>query len=343
MKIETYDLENGWTEYTLSHEDMSVSLLNYGGIITKWMVPDREGKVENIVLGYKDIQDYRNDPAFLGAVIGPVAGRIQGASFEIEGTPYHLEANDGVNHLHGGSNGFHKVLWQSEPFHGEDRAGIRLTHCRSDLEGGYPGTLNVSVTYTLTDANEFIIDYEAQTSHTTPLTMTNHTYFNLHGDRKDTIHQHTVSIDSHQILQLDADLIPTGTIIDTNGSPFDYREGRTLREGMTAGLEQTVIAGNGFDHYFLLDHECDQSIVVKDDTSGRVMTVKTDQPGFILYTGNNLPDDLPLSEGPSSPYGGVCFEAQGSPASLHHDGLPGIILRPEDTYKQRTVFRFSTD
>ncbi|KAA0566672.1 galactose mutarotase [Bacillus sp. CH30_1T] len=344
MKIDIKDLQRDWKEYTLRNDHgMAVSLLNYGGIITRVMVPDQDGTIENVIIGYKQVEDYETNPHFFGALIGPVAGRIQGAAFELDGNVYMLEANDGENHLHGGSNGFHQVLWDTEPFQDEDRVGVVLSYSRKDREGGYPGTIDVSVTYLLTNENELILEYEAVTDQPTPLTLTNHAYFNLSGNGKETIHHHHVTIDSHQFLELDEELIPTGTVVDAGDTPFDFRMGRRLSDGITARTEQNDIAGHGYDHYFLLDHSKSESVTVKEQTSGRVLTIETDQPGMVMYTTNNLQHGLELHEGTSRKHLGVCFETQYPTASLHHYGLPSVILLPNERYQQRTVFTFSTE
>ncbi len=344
MNIETIKLQNGWKQFDLRNDNgMIISLLNYGGIITRIIAPDRDGNAENVVLGFKNVQDYKTDPNFFGALIGRVAGRIQGAAFELDGTVYELEANDGVNHLHGGSHGFHKVIWETESFQEEDSIGVRLSHSSKDGEGGYPGNIELSVTYRLTNANELILEYEATTDKTTPLTLTNHSYFNLSGNLKDTIHQHQVRIDSHQFLELDEHLIPAGTILEAEQTPFDFRRGRILDDGISSGNEQNTIAGAGYDHYFLFDHSHTETVVVKEMTSGRVLAIETDQPGMVMYTANNLQSGMELAEALSKKHLGVCFETQSSPASLHHERFPNVILHPDETYKQRTVFRFTTE
>ncbi|MFD2682364.1 aldose epimerase family protein [Bacillus seohaeanensis] len=344
MKIETTKLQNDWKQFNLINDNgMSIRLLNYGGIITQIITPDKDGTFENIVLGYKNYKDYETDPNFFGALIGRVAGRIQEANFEIDGKKHELEANDGANHLHGGSNGLHRVIWDTEPFQENDTIGVKLSHSSSDGEGGYPGNIKVSVTYMLNNKNELILQYSGTTDKTTPLTMTNHSYFNLSGNVKDTINNHHVIIDSKQFVELDDKLIPTGTITNAVNTPFDFRQGRKLNDGITTKAKQNKIAGNGYDHYFLFDHDRRESVVVKDTGNGRVLTIETDQPGMVMYTANNLGSGLELAEGPSKKHLGVCFETQGSPASLHHKGFPSVIVQPGEIYHQRTTFRFSVE
>ncbi len=341
MNIQTTEVLGKWQEFTLTNDkNMSVSVLDYGGILTKIMVPDQNGVVENIALGFKDYQDYEANPPFLGALIGRVAGRIQGASFELNGETFPLEANDGKNHLHGGSEGFHQVIWDVTSFQTEEKVGLTLTHKSADGAGGYPGNVEVKVTYTLTNENQLILHYEAVSDQTTALTLTNHCYFNLSGDLKTTVGDHHVTIDSRQFVELDGELIPTGVMPLVEGTSFDFRQGRRLGDGFNGEFEQNKIAGNGYDHYFIFDQSMEQQVIVREPNSGRVMAVKTNQPGMVMYTGNSLDDQMILAEATSQKYLGVCFETQASPASLHHEGFPDVRLKAGEKYQQDTVFSF---
>ncbi|WP_369801972.1 aldose epimerase family protein [Oceanobacillus sp. Castelsardo] len=342
--MEEKDILGTWKEYTLTNnQNMSVSILNYGGIITKIIVPDQNGKKENVVLGYKHYQDYEANPNYFGALIGRVAGRIQGATFTLNGESYSLEKNNGENHQHGGSDGFHQVIWEGQTFQTEDTVGLHLKHRSRDGEGGYPGNLDVMVTYTLTSANQLVINYTAKTDKTTPIALTNHSYFNLSGNLKETVKNHHVAIDSSQFMELDEHLIPTGTLIDVEGTPFDFRAGRILGTGFNHHFGQNKIAGNGYDHYFIFDETKENKVVLKDPTSGRVLVVKTDQPGMVMYTSNGLEEGLRLREADSSKHLGVCFETQGPPASLHHERFPTIVLNAGEVYERRTEFAFGVE
>ncbi|MDF2858072.1 MAG: galactose-epimerase [Neobacillus sp.] len=342
MNIETKDILGMWKEYTLTNNSgMSVSVLNYGGIITKIIVPDRNGILENVVLGYRDYQEYNQNPNYFGALIGRVAGRIQGASFELGNRTYNLATNNGNNHLHGGPEGFHQVIWEVVPFQKEKSVGLTLTHKSMDGEGGYPGNVDVTVTYTLTNENRLVLDYFASSDQTTPITLTNHSYFNLSGSLKNTVHDHLLVIDSSKFIELSNELIPTGKIIPVEGTPFDFRDGRLLRDGFNDNTEQNKIADSGYDHYFILDNTSDNQVSVQEPDSGRVMSVKTTQQGMVMYTSNGLAEGLNLSEGISRKHLGVCFETQASPASLHHEGFPSVILQAGEKYCQQTVFTFS--
>ncbi|MCZ2258478.1 aldose epimerase family protein [Sporosarcina sp. G11-34] len=344
MNIESREIINNWTLYTLTNDhNMSVSLLDFGGIITNISVPNRNKKVENVVLGYKNISDYVDNPNYLGAIVGRVAGRIQNASFILDGKTHTLETNEGVHHIHGGSVGFHQVIWTAHPFQTAETVGVRLTHTSPDGEGGYPGNLEVSVTYTLTNKNELILDYSATTDKSTALSLTNHSYFNLSGDLAETIHNHHVTIDSDEFIELDKDLIPTGKKIHVANTPFDLRSGRYLADGISSTSNQNLIANHGYDHYFIFNQKGQKNVEVKEETSGRIMSIKSNQPGLVMYTANTLNEGIELAEGYSKPYLGVCFETQASPASLHHEGFPTVVLNADEIYEKQTVFSFSSE
>ena len=342
MKVETTDISGKWKEYTLVNEQgMSVSVINFGGIITEMLVPNRNGKLENVVIGFKNYADYETNPNYFGALIGRVAGRIQGGEFVLNGKTYSLDHNDGDNHLHGGASGFHQVIWNVDPFQTGDTVGLKLTHKSLDGDGGYPGNLDVTVTYILNNDNQFTIDYAATSDQVTPITLTNHSYFNLSGDLKNTIHHHHITIDSEEIVKLDEKLIPTGKLMNVFNTSFDFRESRSLHEGFNDKSEQNTVAGNGYDHYFIFNKKKENAVTVSDEKSGRLLMIKTDQPGMVMYTSNMLEDGMELKEGFSEKYLGVCFETQASPASLHYPGFPSVILKAGEQYKKQTVFSFS--
>lgn len=342
MNIATNQITENWTEFTLTNDSgMSVSVLNFGGIITDLSVPDRNGNLENIVLAYKNYQDYEKDPNYFGALIGRVAGRIQGSSFELDNETYTLEANEGPNHLHSGNFGFHRTIWSVSPFQTEQAVGLTLTHTSPDGEGGYPGNVEAKITYTLTNDNKLTLDYQAVSDKKTPLTLTNHSYFNLSGNLKNTVGTQRVAINSSQFVELDEDLIPTGNLIPVEETPFDFRSSRLLGVGFNDDTAQTKLAGSGFDHYFVFNESSNPQAILQDASSGRQMVVETDQPGMVLYTGNGLDDSLALKEGSSRKHLGVCFETQASPASLHHANMPSVLVEAGEVYKKQTVFSFS--
>lgn len=344
MDITTREVINHWKEYTLTNDyGMSVSLLNYGGIITKLIVPDRNGHFENVILAYQDYKEYEQNAYCFGAIIGRVAGRIEKAAFQLNGKNYQLLANEGNHHIHGGETAFHQTIWEAEPFRNQEDVGVRLKHTSPDGEGGYPGDVDIIVTYTLTNKNELHIGYHATTSKKTILTLTNHTYFNLSGDLKETIKNHKVSMNSDQFLELDKELIPTGKRIDVTGTPFDFRQGQWLSAGLHSSYQQNRVASNGYDHYFIFNHRKKPNISISEPTSGRLLDIVTNQPGVVMYTGNQLEDGSDLIGGSAQKHLGVCFETQAPPASLKYDDLPSIILDTDDVYQKHTIFKFSCD
>ncbi|MEH7177023.1 aldose epimerase family protein [Neobacillus vireti] len=341
MRIEKKEIHEKWIEYTLTNDvGMSVSVLDLGGIITKIMVPDRDGNIENVVLGYRNYEDYQANPNYFGAIIGRVAGRIQGASFNLNGETYKLAANDGENHLHGGPRGLHQLVWEASTFESDEEVGLTLSHRSVDLDSGYPGNVEIKVTYTLNNQNQLILDYAAKSDQTTPLTLTNHSYFNLSGNLKNTVHNHQVTIDSSKFVELDSNLIPTGMLLNVSETSFDFRSGRALEEGFNNDFEQNKVAGSGYDHYFIFDNAQEHQANLLDPDSGRVMLVNTNEPGMVMYTSNTMEEGLKLAEGSSRKHLGVCFETQASPASLHHEGFPTVILNAGEDYNKQTIFTF---
>lgn len=344
MTISEQHLRNDWKVYTLINDNgMSVRLMNYGGVIREIIVPDKFGKMENVVLGYQRDQDYKTNPNFFGALIGRVAGRVANASFSYGGEIYHLEQNEGTNHLHGGSSGFHSVIWDSESFETDQAIGVRLQHTSTDGTGGYPGNVRVVVTYALSKTNNKLeLNYQATTDKATPLTLTNHTYFNLSGNLKQQVGNHEVTFNADRAAELDQNLLPTGAQFKTRNTNFDFHSGRFLKEGVIHAVEQNSIVGGGYDHYFMWDKQPGR-VQVREPASGRQLRIETTQPGMVMYTGNGLPDGLPLQEGSSAKHLGVCFETQSFPASLNHQDFPEIMLRPGETYDQQTVYHFGIE
>ena len=345
MKAHTKHLNEKWKLFVFKNDNgMEVHILNVGGIITKIMIPNKKGKYENVVLGYQNYEDYATNSNFLGAIIGRVAGRIKDAQFSLSNESYVLESNDGKNHLHGGSLGLHNALWEGDTFELNDKVGVALHYVSPDGESGYPGNVTITVTYSLTNDNELILDYYAYTDKTTPLVLTNHSYFNLTGDLHDTIHNHHITMTCDRFEELGEKLMPTGKFLDVIDTPFDFRGGRKLKDGIFSGYSQNKIAGNGYDHYFKFNKNKDEKVTVKDEKSGRVLKVRTNQPGMVMYTSNNLSPGLPLLEKKSQKYLGVCFETQALPAPLHGKELPAkVIVKPGEEYQYFTVFRFEVE
>ncbi|HJV15945.1 MAG TPA: aldose epimerase family protein [Bacillales bacterium] len=337
---ERFSKEDVW-EYMLRNDHgLEVHCLNYGCIITKILAPDRRGNFENIVLCFENIDEYEQNPPFLGAVIGRVAGRIKGAEFMLDEKNYSLEKNEGENHLHGGRNGFHTVLWDAELIEEENQVGVCFSYISLDGEGGYPGTVTVQVTHLLNNQNEFLIQYQAKTDQKTILNLTNHTYFNLSGNAKRTVLGHTLKLDSSQFLELDDPLLPTGKKLDVTGTVFDFRNGRKIGDGVVSNHPQNRLVGNGYDHPFLLNSHWNEEIALWDEESGRKVVVETDEPSVVLYTGNSLNEDLKVNSVTCQKYLGICLETQGLPDAIHHSSFPTVILDKDETYTTKTKFMF---
>lgn len=342
MDIEVKSINESWKVIKLKNDNnVSAEILNYGGIITNLTVPDKNGNLENVVLSYADYDSYKNDPNYFGAAIGRVAGRIANSKFELEGNTYELESNESTHHLHGGKNGFHQMVWDVKTFKKDAEVGVELQNDIPEENDGYPGNLKVSMTYTLNNNDELIIDYHAISDKNTVLTLTNHSYFNLNGNLKHPINNHIVTLDSSEFVELDKELIPTGNKINVSGTPFDFRKGKTLGEGIESPITQNEYAENGFDHYFIFDNQVEDSVILKEPNSGRVMKIRTDQPGVVVYTANNLDDTLELTEKKSEKYLGVTLETQSSPASLEFEDFPGIVLKANEPYQKQTSYKFS--
>lgn len=343
MDVNEVRIDDGWRIYQLKNKNgMEVHILNYGAKITKMITMDKYGEFENIVLGYEDIKDYKEDNNFLGSIVGPVAGRLDGAHFEIDGEVYTLEKNEGNNTLHSGSIGLQNVLWEGKIFIYDDSLGVTLEYNSVDGEFGFPGNKTITITYTLTNEDELVVDYQATSDKKTPIILTNHTYFNLTGNPSKTIKDHKVSFTSNKFAELEDDLIPTGNLINVDNTPFDFRKEISLKKGIYSDFEQNVLVGDGYDHYFFFNEENDNSTIsVKEESSGRRLTIETDYPGMVMYTSNNLEEDLDLDSGKSKKYSGVCFETQEFPQSVKDSGYHDVYLEAGEKYSKRTKYSMS--
>ncbi|MEE3956070.1 aldose epimerase family protein [Peribacillus frigoritolerans] len=320
---------------------MQIKCINYGCIITKILVPDSNGMLENIVLGYTNLEEYIKDTSYFGAVIGRVAGRIAGAQFELDGITYTLPQNENQNHLHGGSSGFHNVIWDASVSENDGEATIEFTYKSPDGEEGYPGNVIMIVRYTLTNDNELLISYYGTSDKKTLLNVTNHTYFNLSGDLKNDVSEHILTIKSDKFLELNNDLLPTGEILDVKNTPFDFRKGRKVADGLQSSHSQNVLAGYGYDHPFVLSTNYQQEVRLVDQESGRVMVIETDEPSVILYTGNQLEGHYIVHGVPIIKHLGLCLETQGLPDSIHHSHFPSIVLEEGEKFNSKTKYSFS--
>lgn len=322
--------------FTLKNENgMEVSITNFGGIVTSIKVPDKNGDIENIVLGFDDLEKYKAGHPFFGAIAGRYANRIAKGRFELNGEEYELATNDGENHLHGGAEGFDKKLWDAEV--NDDENSVTISYLSPDGEEGYPGNLDVKVTYTLTDDNELKIDYHATTDKSTVLNLTNHSYFNLSGDSSQSILDHKLTINADRYTPVNEGLIPTGELRPVEGTAFDFTEPETVG----ARIESIP---PGYDHNFVLnnpDSGMRKIVTVEHEESGRIMEVYTDQPGVQFYTGNFLDGTLTGRNGkPIEQYAALCLETQTFPDSPNKPDFPSPVLNPEETYETTTIYQF---
>ena len=336
--VEKYIIENG--------SGLQMSVISYGGIITSLKVPDEEGNYEDIVLGLDAISQYEEGSPYFGALIGRYGNRIAEGKFSLEGEEYVLETNDGPNHLHGGEMGFDKVIWNVEPVEGANSASLRLTHTSPDGAGGYPGTLETTVIYTLNEDNSLDIEYEATTDKTTIVNLTQHSYFNLSGDFSETILDHVVEINADQFLPVGETLIPTGELRSVEGTPFDFTEPTPIGELIVQETtDEQLGRGPGFDHCWVLnnpDSGVRYAASAYHPESGRYMEVYTDEPGLQFYTGNFLDGTLPAQGGGTyEKRTGFCMETQHYPDSPNQEGFPSVVLKPGEKYTSTTSYKFS--
>ncbi|TCN26695.1 aldose epimerase family protein [Mesobacillus foraminis] len=329
------------TAFTMVNDHgMEVTSLDFGCIITKINAPDQNGVLENVVLGFDSLDEYLENSPFFGAVVGRVAGRISGAEFELRNRVYQLAKNDNGNHLHGGLKGFDKVIWNGEIEEGENAVSLVFTYFSRDGEEGYPGNLSMKVIYTLNNDNELQITYEGVSDQRTLLNVTNHTYFNLSGDLKRDILEHVLTLKSNEFLELRDDLIPTGEILSVENTPFDFTQGRKIKDGAKSDHPQNILAGKGYDHPFILAENNNEEIVLEDEQSGRKLIVETDQPGVVLYTSSQLSGDFSIRGAQARPYLGLCLETQGLPDSIHQPHFKPCVLEKDEVYRSVTKYRF---
>ncbi len=318
---------------------IEIKATNYGGIITSIVVPDRNGRPGDIVLGFDDLQSYVKDSPYFGAIVGRYGNRIAKGHFTLDGHTYTLAVNNGPNHLHGGLEGFDKVIWRAEPLAGA--TGLVLSRRSPDGEEGYPGNLDVRVTYRLTDDNQLVIDYHATTDKATPVNLTQHSYFNLAGEGD--VLGHELTIDADRYTPVDANLIPTGELAPVAGTPFDFRKPTAIGARIDQPNQQLKNAG-GYDHNWVLNRKgsaLQLAARVVEPKTGRTLEVSTTQPGLQFYSGNFLDGTLKGKGGRVyQKHAGMCLETQHYPDSPNHPAFPSTVLRPGEQYDTQTVFRF---
>lgn len=331
--------------YALKNQNgMEVKIMTFGGIITSLKVPNKENVSEEVVIGFNNFEQYTKDNPYFGALIGRYGNRIAKGKFTLDGKEYQLGINNGENALHGGPEGFHRVIWTVEEAKGGDTALLRLKYVSVDTEEGFPGNLTVYVTYTLNSDNALDVLYEATTDKKTVVNLTQHSYFNLSGDFTKLILNNEVTIDADKLVPVDANLIPTGTLMDVTNTPFDFRKPKVIGKEIEAEDDQ-IKKGLGYDHCWVLNNQDKGyrfAASAYDPTSGRFLEVYTDQPGIQFYTGNFIDGTLPMRNGGTfAKRTGLCLETQHFPDSPNQKDFPTTELNPGENYKTKTTFKFS--
>jgi aldose 1-epimerase len=334
--VEIYTLTNG--------KGMVAKVMTYGATLTELLVPDKTGTSANVVLGFDKLEPYLAGVPYFGATVGRIGNRIAKGTFTLDGKAYRLATNNGPNHLHGGVKGFDKVVWKAEVVASKVGQAVKFSYRSPDGEEGYPGNLDVTVVYTLTDANELHLDYTATTDKATPVNLTNHSYFNLAGEGTGTILDHVMMINADQMTPVDDTLIPTGTLERVKGTVFDF----TTPTAIGARIAKVPIAPPvGYDHNYVINTQTGGggqpalAARVVEPKSGRTMEVRTTEPGVQFYSGNFLDGTLRNRKGvPYQKHAAFCLETQHFPDSINHPNFPSTILRPGQTYRTTTVYAF---
>jgi aldose 1-epimerase len=330
--------------YTLTNSHgMEARIMTYGGTVVSLKVPDRQGKLGDVVLGYDSLDGYLKNSPYFGSIVGRYGNRIGNGQFSLDGKQYTLPKNDGANTLHGGTRGFDKVVWSAKEVKGKDGSGLTLTYLSKDGDQGFPGNLSVSVVYAITENNELKIDYSATTDKTTVVNLTHHSYFNLAG--QGTILKHELMINAGKFTPVDGGLIPTGELRAVSGTPMDFKRSAEIGARIDQSYEQLSL-GKGYDHNWVLDSRGGKLALaarVYEASSGRIMEVYTTEPGLQFYSGNFL--DGSITGKSAQVYqrrSGFCLETQHFPDSPNKTAFPSTVLKPGQQYKSSTVYRFSS-
>ena len=335
--------------YTMKNDrGMQVKICTYGGAVMQLYAPDGNGNFDDVVCGYSSLESYRDGDGYQGAIIGRLCNRVGKARFSLDGKEYVLFKNDGENSLHGGNAGFNDAIWDAEAKDGKSPALV-LHHTFADGEGGYPGTLDTTVTYTLGEDNALSIEYRARSDKKTVVSLTNHTYFNVGGYAVGSIMGHRLFLDADRYLETRDDLVPTGRILPVGGTALDFRKGKVLSEGFDLDSRELKGAG-GYDHCLCFtggDREDGVKLrgILSDPVSGRVMKVFTDQPCVQLYSGNFLSNEkFPFKNGlPQTKRMALCLETQKMPDSVNHENFTDVTLEAGEEYLHRTIYAFEAE
>ena len=335
----------GVDQFILSNNNgMEIRIITYGGIITSWTAPDKNGNYKDIVLGYNTLAEYEAETPYFGALIGRYGNRIAKGKFSLDNQEYTLAVNNGVNHLHGGLKGFDKVVWDAKTIISDSTVSLELSYLSKDMEEGYPGNLESKVTYTLNNEDELSVSYEATTDKPTIVNLTQHSYFNLTADFNKDILGHELVINADSFLPVDKTLIPTGEFRDVTGTPFDFKTSKTI--GTHIDNENIQLKnGLGYDHCWVLNDQDNGVRFVAsayEPISGRLLEVFSDEPGIQFYSGNFLDGTLPSkNKGMYQHRTGFCLETQHYPNSPNQENFTSVILKPGEKYKSKTVFRLA--
>jgi aldose 1-epimerase len=319
----------------------TAKVTTYGALLTELHVPDRHGRHGNVVLGFHSLPPYLDKHPYLGATIGRVANRIAKASFSLDGVTYNLPANNGPNTLHGGTVGFDRAVWNAQIIESADGPAVRFTHASPDMDQGFPGNLSVQVTYTLTNDNQLRLDYQATTDKPTPINLTNHSYFNLGGPGSGTIYEHQLTLMADHYTPVDATLMPSGQIAPVRGTPLDF----TTPHAIGARIHDVP---GGYDHNFVINRTgaASDALVLaarlQHSPTGRIMETLTTEPGIQLYTSNFFDGSTTGIGGTYLKHAALCLETQHFPDAVHHPNFASTILRPGQTYRSTTVYKFLT-
>ena len=330
-------------KFLLKNDDCEIEIITLGGIVTSIKVPDKNNKLLDVALGFNSLEPYLDDHPYFGAIVGRYANRIDNGKFIIDNIEYNLDLNNNGTSLHGGIKGFDKVNWQVSAYDDINNRFIKLNYLSKDMEEGYPGNLNLYVIYSLSDENELIVEYYADTDKTTILNLTQHSYFNLSGESSGDILNHNLEIYADSFLPVNKKIIPSGEIRNVEGTPFDFRNLKNIGRDINLDNNQLIL-GNGYDHCWVLN-DFDGSVrkvaTASSDKSGIKMELYTDQPGVQLYTGNFLNGSLKSKQDLKyEKRSGFCLETQHFPNSPNEDSFPSTYLKPGEKYKSKTVFKF---
>lgn len=327
-------------EYTLTNKNgVSISATSFGATLTKLVTPDKEGKRENITLNVENLEDFASNRPFYGATIGRVAGRITRGKFTLDGKDYQVDINEGENMLHGGPNGLDTKLWDIDV---DESAGKLIFTYKSPAgENNFPGTIQIKVTYTLTEENDWVIDYEATTDEATLFNPTNHVYFNLTGDIKKPILDHELELASPKYVPLAEENLPSEEKASVEGTPFDFQTAKPVKEAVLSDHGQ-IKPLNGLDHPFVLDQGKEVKGTLYDPESGREVTFYTDCNSVVVFTHNGEVDDYTIEGEPARQYAGITLETQTLPDAINKKGFGNIVLRPGETFQSRTTYHFGT-